>query len=135
MCVRQNPALRLADVLQEFVSGVVRTNHKGNDIIVRTADLRSTVPRHFLELGLERRRRRLGAKQAEAGLTTWIPILGAERRAALLVLSTAAVAADEYQNGRLQNEKNYELIKIGDIISKKNEKEFHKKLACKMTEV
>jgi len=41
MCVRQNPALRLADVLQEFVSGVARTIHKGNEIIVRTADLRS----------------------------------------------------------------------------------------------
>ena len=34
-------ALRLADVLQEFVSGVARTIHKGNEVIVRTADLRS----------------------------------------------------------------------------------------------
>jgi hypothetical protein len=28
-------------VLQEFVSGVARTIHRGNEIIVRTADLRS----------------------------------------------------------------------------------------------
>ncbi len=41
MYVRHNPALRLADVLQEFVSGVARTIHRGNEIIVRTADLRS----------------------------------------------------------------------------------------------
>ena len=34
MCVQQNPALRLADVLQEFVSGMARTIHKGNEIIV-----------------------------------------------------------------------------------------------------
>jgi len=41
MCVRQNPALKSGEVLKEFVSGVARTIHKGNEIIVRTADLRS----------------------------------------------------------------------------------------------
>ena len=38
---RQNPTLRAMDVLQEFVAGVIRTIHKGNEFIVRTADLRS----------------------------------------------------------------------------------------------
>ena len=41
VCARQNPTLRVSDVLQEFVAGVIRTIHKGNEIIVRTADLRS----------------------------------------------------------------------------------------------
>ncbi len=43
----------------------------------------------FLDSGLRRRRwRRAGAKQAEAGLKTWIPILGAHRRHAALVICT-----------------------------------------------
>ena len=38
VCAQQNPTLRASDVLQEFVAGVIRTSHKGNEIIVRTAD-------------------------------------------------------------------------------------------------
>ena len=38
VCAQQNPTLRASDVLQEFVAGVIRTIHKGNEIIVRTAD-------------------------------------------------------------------------------------------------
>ena len=41
VCARQNPTLKAAEVQQEFAAGVIRTIHKGNEIIVRTADLRS----------------------------------------------------------------------------------------------
>ena len=38
VCAQQNPTLRASNVLSEFVAGVKRTIHKGNEIIVRTAD-------------------------------------------------------------------------------------------------
>ena len=41
VCARQNPTLKASEVQKEFAAGVIRTIHKGNEIIVRTADLRS----------------------------------------------------------------------------------------------